>query len=82
METEMMQAEGAKEWVDTKRGEIKQKIVDFKNLVTDKSRRTVDRTETLIHENPWKAIGVSAGIGLLLGFAMSFFSRSERYQES
>ena len=39
--------------------------------VRDKTRAEVDAANTYVHENPWKAVGVAAGVGLLIGLLVS-----------
>lgn len=50
----------AKESVEAMRGDI-----------ASQARKTVADTNEYVHQQPWKAIGISAGLGLLVGFAMT-----------
>lgn len=54
--------------------QVKQKLHDAVVLIEEKrvsaiehAKHTADITEKYVHENPWKAIGISAVIGLALG---------------
>lgn len=38
--------------------------------VANKARNTATATNEYVHEQPWKAIGIGATVGLLLGFAL------------
>jgi ElaB/YqjD/DUF883 family membrane-anchored ribosome-binding protein len=38
--------------------------------VANKARNTATATNEYVHEQPWKAIGIGATLGLLLGFAL------------
>jgi ElaB/YqjD/DUF883 family membrane-anchored ribosome-binding protein len=40
-------------------------------MVTERARQAARYTDDYVHENPWNAIGIAAGIGLLLGILMS-----------
>jgi ElaB/YqjD/DUF883 family membrane-anchored ribosome-binding protein len=42
-------------------------LVKLENTVVEKAKSTATATDAYIHENPWTAIGVSAGIGLVIG---------------
>lgn len=46
---------------------LKPQLVKLENTVVEKAKSTATATDTYIHENPWTAIGVSAGIGLVIG---------------
>jgi len=39
--------------------------------VANKARTTATATNEYVHEQPWKAIGIGATVGLLLGFALA-----------
>jgi len=42
-------------------------LIEAQAAVVDKSKAAAKATDGYVHENPWKAIGVAAGVGLLLG---------------
>ena len=46
---------------------LKPQLIKIEAAVVDKAKTTVTATDAYIHENPWTAIGVSAGIGLVIG---------------
>ncbi len=46
---------------------IKPQLIKIEAAVVDKAKTTATATDAYIHENPWTAIGVSAGIGLVIG---------------
>ncbi|HET7776216.1 MAG TPA: hypothetical protein VFK74_07610 [Azospira sp.] len=33
----------------------------------DKTKAAARATDDFVHDNPWKAVGIAAGVGLLLG---------------
>jgi ElaB/YqjD/DUF883 family membrane-anchored ribosome-binding protein len=41
------------------------------DTVANKARTTATATNEYVHEQPWKAIGIGATVGLLLGFALA-----------
>jgi ElaB/YqjD/DUF883 family membrane-anchored ribosome-binding protein len=44
-----------------------QKAQDIQHAALDASKDAVKSADNLVHENPWKSVVVSGGIGLLLG---------------
>lgn len=42
-------------------------LVDAQAAVIDKAKAAAKATDGYVHENPWKSIGIAAGVGLLLG---------------
>ena len=46
---------------------LKPQLIKIEAAVVDKAKTTATATDAYIHENPWTAIGVSAGIGLVIG---------------
>lgn len=40
---------------------------DAQVAVVDKAKAAAKATDGYVHDNPWKSIGVAAGVGLLLG---------------
>ncbi|HEY5995354.1 MAG TPA: DUF883 family protein [Gallionellaceae bacterium] len=40
-----------------------------KNLI-ERTRYAAKATDTYVHENPWKAIGISAGVGACVGMVI------------
>jgi ElaB/YqjD/DUF883 family membrane-anchored ribosome-binding protein len=43
------------------------KLHEAQNSVIDSAKQASDCTETYVKENPWRAIGAAAGVGLLIG---------------
>ena len=46
---------------------LKPQLVKIETVVVDKVKTTATAADAYIHDNPWTAIGVSAGIGLVIG---------------
>jgi ElaB/YqjD/DUF883 family membrane-anchored ribosome-binding protein len=46
---------------------LKPQLAKLESAVVERAKTTATATDTYIHENPWTAIGVSAGIGLVIG---------------
>jgi ElaB/YqjD/DUF883 family membrane-anchored ribosome-binding protein len=45
----------------------KESLSAVEGTVTDKAKVVAERTDEFVHRNPWEAVGVAAGIGLLVG---------------
>ncbi len=46
---------------------LKPQLAKLESTVVDRAKTTATATDAYIHENPWTVIGVSAGIGLVIG---------------
>lgn len=45
----------------------KERIMELEGDLSDKAKVVAQKTDDFVHQNPWEAIGVAAGLGLLLG---------------
>jgi ElaB/YqjD/DUF883 family membrane-anchored ribosome-binding protein len=45
----------------------KAKLQEMQSILSDKSKIYARETDRYIHENPWNAIGIAAGAGLIIG---------------
>lgn len=48
----------------------KEKLVQLEHEAVDKARATAQATDNYVHQNPWQAIGVAAGVSVLAGLAL------------
>jgi ElaB/YqjD/DUF883 family membrane-anchored ribosome-binding protein len=46
----------------------KTRMLDAQEALLVKTRAAAKATDVYVHENPWNAVGVAAGLGLVLGF--------------
>ncbi|MES2310404.1 MAG: DUF883 family protein [Verrucomicrobiota bacterium] len=56
------------------RGQISRRLVDAKARLSELEDAAIEKTKEVaraadeyVHENPWKAVGVAAGVGFLIG---------------
>jgi len=49
----------------------KDRIADVQDQLMDQARATAREADVYVHENPWKAAGVAAAVGLLIGAIIS-----------
>ena len=47
--------------------DAKLRLADAEAALVDKTKAAARATDDFVHENPWKAVGIAAGVGLLLG---------------
>jgi ElaB/YqjD/DUF883 family membrane-anchored ribosome-binding protein len=49
----------------------KDDLIRLEQNVVEKTREAAKATDEYVHENPWRAVGIGAGIGLLVGLLIS-----------
>jgi len=47
--------------------DAKLRIADAEAALVDKTKAAARVTDDYVNENPWRAVGIAAGVGLLLG---------------
>ncbi len=47
--------------------DAKERLQDLEAAVIDKTKAAARATDDFVHEQPWKAVGVAAALGLALG---------------
>jgi ElaB/YqjD/DUF883 family membrane-anchored ribosome-binding protein len=50
--------------------DAKVRLHDAETMLIAKSRAAAKATDAYVHENPWKAVGIGAGVGFLVGFIL------------
>lgn len=45
----------------------KARMADAQEALLAKTKEAAQATDVFVHENPWKAVGISAGVGLVIG---------------
>jgi len=61
----------ARERIQDSLHQAKVKLAEAEAMVAERAKQAARYTDDYVHENPWRAIGVAAGIGLLLGLLIS-----------
>lgn len=57
----------AREKIQDSLHKAKIKLAEAEEVVVDKTKQAARATDEYVHEHPWKAVGVAAGIGLIIG---------------
>lgn len=47
------------------------KLADAEELMIDKAKAVGRATDDYVHDNPWRAVGIAAGIGFIAGLLIS-----------
>ncbi len=59
-----------RERVQKSLSEAKAKLLDLEGAAVDKTKAAARATDAYVHDNPWKSIGIAAGVGFLLGLVI------------
>lgn len=46
---------------------FKIKLAEAEDVIIDKGKQAARVTDEYVHDNPWKAVGIAAGIGFVIG---------------
>lgn len=47
--------------------DAKVRIADAEEMLLDRTKAAARATDDYVNDNPWRAVGIAAGVGLLLG---------------
>ncbi len=61
----------ARERIQDSLHQAKVKLAEAEAMVTERAKQAARYTEEYVQENPWRAVGAAAAIGLLLGLLLS-----------
>lgn len=61
----------ARERIQDSMHRAKVKLADAEVVMLDKTKEVARATDEYVHENPWKAVGIAAGVGFLVGLLIS-----------
>jgi ElaB/YqjD/DUF883 family membrane-anchored ribosome-binding protein len=48
-------------------GVAKERLSEAQAALVDKTKAAAKATDDYVHENPWRAVGIAAGVGLVIG---------------
>ena len=55
----------------TRLKQAKEKAADVQVVVVEKGKKAARATDDYVHDHPWRAVGVAAGVGLLIGLLLN-----------
>ena len=61
----------ARERIQENLAAAKVRLVAAEDAVVAKTKEAAKATDEYVHENPWKAVGIAAGVGLIIGMLVS-----------
>ena len=61
----------ARERIQENLAAAKVRLAAAQEAVADKARQAANATDEYVHDNPWKAVGIGAGVGLIIGMLIS-----------
>jgi ElaB/YqjD/DUF883 family membrane-anchored ribosome-binding protein len=50
---------------------VKERLIDAEEAVIERTKEAAKVTDEYVHENPWKAIGITAALGLIAGMLIA-----------
>ena len=60
-------AVAARERIQATLSSTKAKLIDAERALLEKTKQAARATDDYVHDNPWQAVGIAAGVGFLLG---------------
>ena len=57
--------------IQTRMNQAKTDLLLLQQAAVAKAKAAGHATDEFVHENPWKSIGIAAGVGMLLGLLVS-----------
>ncbi len=64
-------AAGLRSRIKDRMNQAKDDLVRLQEVAMAKAQEAGDAADEFVHENPWKSIGIAAGIGLVVGMLVS-----------
>ena len=61
----------ARERIQENLAAMKVRLAAAEEAVVVKTKQAAKATDEYVHENPWKAVGIGAGVGLIVGMLIS-----------
>jgi len=60
----------ARQKIEQSMVEGKKSLADAEKLLVQKGKEAADIADDYVRENPWSAVGIAAGVGLVLGLLL------------
>ena len=61
----------ARERIQASLAVYKDKLLDAEQALREKTKEAAKATDEYVHDHPWQAVGIAAGVGFLLGLLVS-----------
>ena len=64
-------ASAVRERIQENLAAAKERLAAAQESVVAKTKQAANATDEYVHENPWKAVGIAAGVSLIVGMLIS-----------
>jgi ElaB/YqjD/DUF883 family membrane-anchored ribosome-binding protein len=64
-------AAGLRSRVQARMNQAKMDLIHLQEAAVAKAKAAGHATDEFVHENPWKSIGIAAGVGVVVGLLMN-----------
>ena len=61
----------ARERIQESLGTARARLGKAQEAMLEKTKKAAHATDEYVHENPWRAVGIAAGVGLIVGMLIS-----------
>ena len=61
----------AREKIQLRLDAAKERLEDAEALMIEKTKAAAHATDEFVHDHPWRAVGIAAGVGLIVGMLIS-----------
>lgn len=61
----------ARERIQDSLRQAKVKLAEVEDILVDKGKQAARATDEYVHDHPWRAVGIAAGVGLIIGMLIS-----------
>ena len=61
----------AREKVQSSLDRAKVKLAEVEDVIIDSGKQAARATDEYVRDNPWRAVGIAAGIGVIIGMLIS-----------
>ncbi len=64
--------------IELKLKAAKDKLVEIEHVAAEKTKAAAEATDHYVHEKPWQAIGITAGVSVLVGITIGLLLNRNR----
>jgi ElaB/YqjD/DUF883 family membrane-anchored ribosome-binding protein len=64
--------------VELKLRAAREKLMDIEHLAVEKTKAAAQATDNYVHDRPWQAIGITAGVSVLVGITIGLLLNRNR----
>lgn len=64
-------AAAAREKIQDSLRSAKVKLAEVEDILVDQGKQAARAADEFVHDHPWRAVGIAAGVGLIIGMLIS-----------